>query len=192
MRQMEKRDRHVSDGDQQASEMVRRQDRLRARYRAAPSEALITDRGRTASVDLDDSVHIRAVPGSQDYGEEWHLGVHGAVGGLHDAPNPGDLLCTALATCMDSVVRMVAERHGVVLEHLSVDVTADVDVRGTLWVSREARVGFQRMRCHIALRPAEGTDPALLERLLVAAERSCVNLDTLRRGVPVEATHELV
>jgi hypothetical protein len=30
-----------------------------------------------------------------------------------------------------------------------------------------------------------GTDPRLLHRLQAHAQRSCVNLDTLRRGVPV-------
>lgn len=174
------------------SELVERQDRLRARYVEAPEEALITDGGRSAEGDLGDSVHIWAAPGSQDYGVEWPLGVHRAVGGLHDGPNPGDLLCTALAACMDSVIRMIADRHGVVLEALEVDVRGDVDVRGTLWVSREVPVGFQRLRCHTRLRPAAGTDEKLLERLLAAAERSCVNLDTLRRGVPVETTHELI
>lgn len=169
-----------------------RQDELRARYREAPSEARITDRGRTASEELGDTVHIWAVPGNQDYGMQWKLGVHRAVAGLHDGPNPGDLLCTALAACMDSVVRMIAERHGVAVEHLEVDVEGDVDVRGTLWVSQEAPVGFERMRCRTRLRVADGTDPRLVERLLAAAERSCVNLETLRRGVEVETTHELL
>jgi uncharacterized OsmC-like protein len=132
------------------------------------------------------------VPGSQPYGVEWRLGLHRAVAGLHDAPNPGDLLCLALAACMDSVIRLAADRHGVTLEQLEVDVTGDVDVRGTLWVAREARVGFQRMRCRIRLKPAPGTDPARLERLLTVAERSCVNLDTLRHGVAIETAHEIL
>lgn len=36
------------------------------------------------------------------------VGVHRAVGGLHDAPTPGDLLCAALAACQDSTFRMIA------------------------------------------------------------------------------------
>ena len=178
--------------DTRRSDMLARQDRLRERYRQHPEEARITDRGRTTHGDLGDPVHAWAVPGSQDYGVEWELGIHRAVGGLHDRPNPGDLLCLALASCMDSVIRMIAARHGVALEALEVDVTGDVDVRGTLWVSREVRVGFQGLRCHIRLKAEEGTDPELVGRLLAAAERSCVNLDTLRKGVPVETTHQLL
>lgn len=172
-------------------DVAARQDPLRERYRDAPGEAMITDRGRTVEGTLDDPVHVWAVPGSQEYGVRWRLGLHRAVAGLHDAPNPGDLLCLALACCMDSVIRMVANRHGVVLEQLQVDVTGDVDVRGTLWVSQEVRVGFQRMRCHVRLKAADGTDPLLVERLLKAAERSCVNLDTLRTGTEVSTDYEI-
>jgi uncharacterized OsmC-like protein len=163
-----------------------RQDPLRERYKQAPGEAWITDRGRTAAQRLHDPLHIYAVPGNQEYGVRWELGVHRAVGGFHDLPNPGDVLCLALAICMDSVIRMIANRHRVVLEHLEVDVTGDVDVRGTLVVSRDVPVGFQAMHCRVKLRTAPGTDPALVHRLLKGAEYSCVNLETLRRGVPID------
>lgn len=168
-----------------------RQDPLRARYRSVPEEAMITDGGHTESHDLGDPWHVSAVPGAQDYGHRWHVGLHRAVGGFHDAPNPGDLLCTALATCMDSVIRLVASRHGVVLEYLDVTVVGHVDVRGTLVVSRDVPVGFQSMECRVRLRTADGTDPALVQRLLAGAEHSCVNLQTLRSGVPVEVQAEV-
>jgi uncharacterized OsmC-like protein len=179
------------DSSSAARETVDRQERLRGRYVEHPEEAWITDRGRTAWARPGDPVHVRGVPGSQDYGARWELGLHRAVGGLHDAPNPGDLLCLALATCMDSVIRMLAARHGVTLERLEVDVSADVDVRGTLLVSRQVPVGFQEMRCHVRIEPAEDADPALVGRLLAAAEHSCVNLATLKSGVPVVTTHEV-
>ncbi|HKJ91621.1 MAG TPA: OsmC family protein [Longimicrobiales bacterium] len=172
-------------------DVTARQEPLRERYRHSPGDALITDRGRTVAGALDDALHAWAVPGSQDYGVEWELGIHAAVGGLHDGPNPGDLLCLALASCMDSVIRMIANRHGVVIERLEVDVTGDVDVRGTLWVTQDVRVGFQRMRCMIHLETADGTDPELVQRLLAASERSCVNLDTLREGVEVAVDYDL-
>lgn len=175
----------------EAVDIRTRQDPLRARYKVAPEEAMITDRGRTRGGDLSDPVHGWAIPGSQDYGVEWKFGLHRAVAGLHDLPNPGDLLCMALAACLDSVVRMIANRHGVVLEDLEVDVQGDVDVRGTLWVSRDVRVGFQKLRCAVKVKPESGTDPGLVERLLVAAERSCVNLDTLRKGVEIDMSHEI-
>jgi uncharacterized OsmC-like protein len=173
-------------------DVAARQEPLRALYKEQPGKAMITDRARTSDGDPDDALHIWAEPGSQDYGVKWTLGVHEAVGGLHDLPNPGDLLCLSLAVCMDSVIRMIANRHGVVIEHLEVDVTGDVDVRGTLWVAREVRVGFQQLRCRVRLKTAEGTDPELVKKLMAASEHSCVNLDTLKNGVPVETDYDLL
>jgi methanethiol S-methyltransferase len=71
------------------------------------------------------------------------------------------------------------------LEALEVAVDAEADVRGTLMVSSEVPVGFQGMRCRVHLRLADGTLPEMIKRLLAATERSCVNLQTLRNGVPV-------
>ena len=62
------------------------------------------------------------------------VGVHRAVGGLHDAPTPGDMQCAALAACQDSAVRMVANRLGA--EILS------LEVRGALGIDAEVPVGF--------------------------------------------------
>ncbi|MDZ7780753.1 MAG: OsmC family protein [Gemmatimonadota bacterium] len=165
-----------------------RQDPLRERYKAAPEEAAITDRARTTGGTNADPFHGFVLAGSEDFGVSWPFGIHRAVGGYHDAPNPGDVLCAALAACLDSTIRMIAERLDVTLKLLEVAVTADVDVRGTLLVDRTVPVGFQSMRCHVDVQVAEGTDPKRVQNLLDAAEHSCVVLQTLRSGVPVE-TH---
>ena len=114
------------------------------------------------------------------------VGVHKALGGPHDAPTPGDLLCAALAACQDSSVRMVANLLGVELEFLEVYVVGDVDVRGTMMVDRSVPVGFLEMRCDVQMRAKPGTDPRLLEKLKAAAEQSCVVLQTLRTPLLVE------
>ena len=169
-------------------DVVTRQEPLREQYREAPEAALITDRATTIGYDLSDPWHGEVEPGSEDHGETWPFGVHRAVGGLHDAPVPGDILCAALATCLDSTIRLIADRLGVTLEALEVEVTADVDVRGTLVVRRDVPVRFQSMQCHVDINPAKGTDPKLVRKLLKGAEYSCVNLQTLRNGVSVETS----
>jgi uncharacterized OsmC-like protein len=163
-----------------------RQQPLRERYKVATAEAMITDHARTVRGVETDPFHGTIVPGSQDYGIEWPFGIHSAVGGDHDGPNPGDLLCAALATCLDSTIRIIANRLAISLVALEVDVSAQVDTRGTLVVDRTVPVGFQSMRCQVTIQPAEDTDPQLVEKLLAAAEYSCVNLQTLRSGVAVE------
>jgi hypothetical protein len=69
-----------------------RQEPLRARYREDPREAGITDGARTVGGAHLDPVHGRVRPGSVDHGIDWDFGIHRAVGGDHDLPNPGDIL----------------------------------------------------------------------------------------------------
>lgn len=163
---------------------------LRARYKASPRDARVTDHARTTGTDPGDPFHsmVEPMPGC---GAALPVGVHRAVGGLHDAPTPGDILCAALAACQDSAVRMVANLLGVELEFLAVEVTAECDVRGAMAIDKQVPVGFQSMRCNVRLRAKEGTDPALLEKLRVAAERCCVVRQTLRNPPPVETTFDL-
>ena len=169
------------------SEVCARQDPLRARYRKAPAEALITDYACTVYDAGHDAFHGRVVPGGDRRDSVFDFGIHSAVGGRHDLGNPGDLLCAALASCLDSTLRMIAERMGVQVERLRVDAEADVDVRGTLAVDRGVPVGFQSMRCRVQLHVAPGTSDRAIDQLLRTAERSCVVLQTLRSGVSVEA-----
>lgn len=174
----------MSEGE--GTEVRARQDPLRSRYRDKPRDALIVDRARTAGGSDTDPFHGTVVPGSEDYGVEWPFGIHHAVGGYHDEPNPGDILCAALASCLDSTIRIIANRLEVHITSLEVDVTAKVDVRGTLKVHRETAVGFQEMRCDVSIETEEGTDPRLLKTLLAGAEQSCINLRTLRSGVDID------
>jgi uncharacterized OsmC-like protein len=116
------------------------------------------------------------------------VGVHAAVGGPHDAPTPGDLLCAALAACQDSAVRMVANLLGIELLALEVRVTASVDVRGTMAMDRTVPVGFQAMTCDVRFQAKEDTPPELLQKLQVAAERCCVVQQTLKGPPTVRTT----
>jgi uncharacterized OsmC-like protein len=174
--------------------VAERQAPLRRLYERDPAASMVVDRGRTLCGDLDDPVHTSAVPGEEYPAKAVAVavGTHRGVGGLHDAPNPGELLCATLAACQDSTVRMVANLLGVHLTLLTVDVDGQVDLRGTLTVDRSVRVGFQSMRCRTRLGVAEGTDARAVELLFAAAERSCVVLDTLRRGVDVASRFEVI
>ncbi len=170
--------------------VLERQEPLRQRYRQAPQEAWIVDRAATVGDRADDAFHGTLAAGN-GFEDRWRFGIHRAVGGGHDAPNPGDILCAALAACQDSTLRIVAERLGVRLESVAAEATAEVDVRGTLAVGSNVPVGFQRMACRVAVRVARGTDPGLVEKLCFAAERGCVVLQTLRRGIDVRVQFEI-
>jgi len=169
--------------------VVSRQTELQRHYRETPKDALIIERARTSDGARHDPFHGHLeIGGGRPGGVPelgWEFGIHAAVGGDHDLPNPGHVLLGALAACMDSTLRMLAERFGIGLEELEVTVDGHIDVRGALMVSNDAPVGFQDIRCHVALRTEEGVPAEAVKRLVAAAERSYIVLQTLRNGVSV-------
>lgn len=160
---------------------------LRAAYETAPSQALITDHARTSGDSPGDPFHLNVEP-MDGCGILVPIGTHAAVGGPHDAPTPGDMLCAALASCQDSTFRMIANILGVELAHLEVKVTAIVDVRGTLMMDPGVPVGFQSISCDVHYSAKEGTPPALLRKLESVAQHCCVVQQTLKSPPPVDTT----
>lgn len=177
-----------------AARLRRRQRALRDQYRHEPEAARVRDRARTDADNASDDGPLDPLHTWVEVGEGHSVtlpvAVHHAVGGLSDLPVPGDVLCAALASCADSSLRVLANALEVELRALSVAVEGEVDVRGALYVSPEVPVGFQRFRVKVLLRAAPGTDPGRLERVLASAEHSCVVLQTLRRGVPVDVEYD--
>ena len=176
-----------------AHEVRERQEARRALYAEHPEAAIIRKRVRTGPGGDGDPFHSAVVPQNlahpeHPYGLEWRCGPDEAVGGLHDAPNPGELLCGALAACFDGTVRMIAALLGVELAELEVEARASMDVRGALAIDPGVRVGLQAMELAVRLRPTADTPPHLTDALARAAERYCITLDTLRNGLPVDLT----
>jgi len=160
-------------------------------YKVEPAEAWTTDCAETSAegADAADPMHTKVVVAT-GLGPHLPIGVHQNIGGWHDQPTPGDVLCAALASCADSTLRVVASKLGIQLESLAVRVKGEVDVRGTLGVGADVPVGFQRMRVDVRMRLAAGTSTHLERKLQLAAEHCCVVLQTLRSGVLVELTFQ--
>ncbi|WP_101756790.1 OsmC family protein [Oceanicoccus sp. KOV_DT_Chl] len=172
--------------------MNTRQMPLTDSYRVNPKLAQITDYACTRSDNIDASSPL--------YGEvrlthnnpyPLAVGVHTAVGGESDYPTPGDILCGALAACLDSTIRIIANKLSVELLDLSVSVTAEIDVRGTLRVDDDVPVGFQNIAIHTDIKTAAGVDKNLMVQLLKAAEYSCVIVQTLRNAPDIAITSDL-
>ena len=174
------------------SAVAKRHAPLRELYQESPREAMVSKWAKTstANVPPSDPFHGEVEVG-RGYGAFLRFGLDRQVGGLHDLPNPGDILCAALAACADGTVRMIADLLGVTLEEVEAEVTGEVDVRGALAVDPDVRVGFEALSCHVRLRPASDANPRMVARLADAAERFCINLDTLRGGVSIEVSADL-
>lgn len=170
------------------SVVAERQRPLRARYAEDPREAITTKRVRSVHSAARDPFHgaVEAIGGYRP--TRWAFGQDAKVGGYDDLPNSGHLLCAALAACQDSVIRMIADHLGIGISHLEVEVTGQVDCRGCLNIDNQVRTGFFAMDVQVTLQTAPGTDDGLVRLLQDMAERLCVNLDTLRHGVPVSVS----
>lgn len=162
-------------------DMSKRQAPLYERYANDPAAAMVEDYAITTSArtPANNPLHTDlALAHARDVSLD--VGVHKAVGGLGDKPCPGDILCGALAACLDSSIRIIANRLSVELEHLEVEVKGEADVRGTLRADDNCPVAFQAFHTHVSIQAAPEIDETLLEQLLKAAEYSCVVLQTLR------------
>lgn len=166
---------------------LERQMPLRARYRDAPDAAWVQDRARTvdAEVPAHHPIHAHVICGKA-IPVDIPVSVHKAVGGESDFPCPGEILAAALASCLDTAIRMIANLKGIRLVRLEVQVSLGADVRGTLMTGDNVPVGFQTADMTVDLETACGMSESDLNALVDAAERSCVILQTLRAPPTVQ------
>ncbi len=85
---------------------------------------------------------------------------------------------------------MVAANMGIELESLEVEIEADWDARGTLAMG-DYPIGLSAIRCNTRVTVPQDVRGERAERLLRSAEKYCVVLNTLRRGVPVASSFSL-
>src|SRR5512136_2190072 len=124
---------------------------LKDKYRADPSASRVTISARSSqtTTPLSCSVDI----GRAIYQAEAHKG----VGGTGTAACSGDLLLGALAACAQITCQMVAEAMGIPTEHIGVTVEGDLDLRGTLGVSKDVPVGFDQIRVRFLIDAPQAT-----------------------------------
>lgn len=171
--------------------MQTRQEPLCQRYAHEPGAGRVIDSARTSSSNVQPSYPLgSAVRFCDDSPVIIPVGVHTAVGGESDYPTPGDILCGAIASCLDSTLRVIANRLSVSLLTLDVEVLGSVDVRGTLLVDQSVPVGFTRFDISVAMSTDDATPDQILDSVLTAAEHSCVVLQTLGDGPEIVITRK--
>jgi uncharacterized OsmC-like protein len=146
---------------------------LKERYRSEPDAARITLTARGSQGDAPVACSIDVGRAIQQ--AEAHVG----VGGPGTAACSGDLLLGALAACAQVTCQMVATAMGVPTERIEVVVEGDLDLRGTLGVSRDAKVGFEDIRLCFEI-DAPGATPEQIDELVTKSERYCTVLQTLK------------
>jgi uncharacterized OsmC-like protein len=152
---------------------------LKDQYRQDPASSRITLKatGRQADAPIACSVDL----GRAIYSAQAHQGVGGAGTGACS----GDLLLGALAACAQITCQMVAAAMGILTESIDVTVEGDLDLQGTLGISKEAPVGFQRIRVIFDVRAPQATKEQL-SALQAKTEQYCVVMQTLQKPPKIE------
>jgi uncharacterized OsmC-like protein len=153
---------------------------FKEQYRREPASSRITltARGNETSTPLSCSVDIgRAV-----YQAEAHTG----VGGAGTAACSGDLLLGALAACAQLTCQLVATAMGIQTKRIEVTVDGDMDLSGTLGISKEVPVGFEAIRVQFKVDAPQAT-PEQLQALQDKTEQYCVVLQTMLRPPKIES-----
>src|SRR5207245_6985555 len=115
---------------------------LKEQYRSDPndSQSRIRAKGGQTDVPVACSVDIgRAI---------YHAEAHKGVGGGGTGACSGDLLLGALAACAQLTCQMVAAAMGIPTERIEVTVEGDLDLRGTLGISKDVPIGFESIHLH--------------------------------------------
>ena len=145
---------------------------LKEKYRADADAARITLTARGSQTDAPIACSIdigRAIYAAQ---------AHSGVGGAGTGACSGDLLLGALAACAQITCQMVAAAMGVPMDKIEVIVSGDLDLRGTLGISKEAPVGFEAIQIRFEIDAPEATAEQL-NALRERTEQYCVVMQTL-------------
>ena len=154
---------------------------LKDKYRSDPSSSRITlkARGDQTETPIGCSVEV----GQKLLEAQAHTG----VGGPGTAACSGDLLLGALAACAQLTCQLVATAMGIPFEHIRVDVEGEMDLSGTLGISKDVPVGFQDIHAKFNISAPQAT-PEQLAALKEKTEQYCVVMQTLINPPPIRTS----
>ena len=145
---------------------------LKEKYRSEPNSSRITLKAHSSESDTPIACSVEV--GQKLLDAQAHRG----VGGPGTAACSGDLLLGALAACAQLTCQLVATAMGIPIEHIRVDVEGEMDLRGTLGISKEVPVGFQDIHARFDISAPQATQEQLTA-LKEKTEQYCVVMRTL-------------
>ena len=156
---------------------------LKERYRERPDTALVTLR---AEGRIGQGVTCKVETGKALV----EAGLHPGTGGDGLAACSGDMLLQALVACAGVTLGAVATALNIQLRDAVIRAEGDLDFRGTLGVSKDVAVGFQRIRLHFDLDTDASEEQ--LATLLRLTERYCVVYQTLNQPAKIDVVHRVM
>jgi len=153
---------------------------LKDTYRSDPEQAMIT---LQAQGELGDEAISCSVATGRALTT---AGLHPATGGDGSLACSGDMLLQALVACAGVTLRAVATSMRLPITGGTVRAEGDLDVRGTLGVSKDAPVGFAAIRLSFEL-DTDASDEQVA-RLITQTERYCVVYQTIAHPARVSTS----
>src|SRR5271156_805720 len=147
---------------------------LKDKYRSEPDASRVTLKARGGQTET--PIACSVAIGRAIYNAEAHAGVGGAGTGACS----GDMLLGAMSACAQITCQMVATSMGIPVERIEVTAEGDLDLRGTLGISKDVPVGFERLRIRFDITAPKAT-PEQLSALREKTEQYCVVMQTLTR-----------
>jgi len=163
-----------------ADELRSLQAPIKDRYRKNPETALVTFR---AEGRIGEGITCKIETGKARVA----AGLHPGTGGDGLSACSADMLLEALVGCAGVTLSAVATALGIQLRNATVRAEGDLDFRGTLGVSKDTPVGFQRIRVHFDL-DTDATEEQI-STLIKLTERYCVVFQTLSQPPKIEVSH---
>jgi uncharacterized OsmC-like protein len=153
---------------------------LKDQYRSDPSSSKIRLRAKGSQTDAPVSCSV-------DIGRALHRAeAREGGGGAGPGACSGDLLLGALAACAQITCQMVAAAMGVETSRIEVTVDGDMDLSGTLGISKDVPVGFESIRLHFDVAAPKATAEQMAA-LREKTEQYCVVMQTLMRPPKLES-----
>lgn len=145
---------------------------LKEQYRNDPSASRITLKAKGGQTET--PIACSVAVGRAIYQAQAHPG----VGGAGTSACSGDLLLGALSACAQITCQMVATAMSIPTKRIEVTVEGDLDLRGTLGISKEVPVGFEQIRIRFDIEAPQATAEQL-RALQEKTEQYCVVMQTL-------------
>lgn len=162
-----------------AEELRSLQQPLKTRYREQPQTALFTLKAQGR---IGEGVTCNIQTGRALV----EAGLHPATGGNEMTVCSGNMLLEALVACAGVTLASVATSLEVTLYDAIIRAEGELDFRGTLALSKEVPVGFQRIALHFDLE--SDATPEQIAKLINLTERYCVVYQTLRQSPVISVT----
>jgi putative redox protein len=109
-----------------------------------------------------------------DYGE--------AAGGDNQAPNPIELLLSAIAACIEAAFYEFAVHEGFTINGLTVDVEGTLDLRGFFMLD-DVSAGFKDLRYTFNIESPD--DETMIRQLAEKVINHCPVVESLKKPTPI-------